>query len=148
MNSGVSCCAVCVGVCHQDYLKQVLDIDLHAQIHFGRVFMKPGWDVGRGEGGQFVLLYLLLLFCTYLLFLTLVVFFSVPLWLLHFSVFLLLLPRSTSTERGNSSLPCQVFMSEITSGVFEQPSCDASKDKCFLRRVWNSDEPTHKHTPE
>ncbi|XP_064188601.1 gephyrin a isoform X6 [Anguilla rostrata] len=26
----------------QDYLKQVLDIDLHAQIHFGRVFMKPG----------------------------------------------------------------------------------------------------------
>ncbi len=27
----------------QDYLKQVLDIDLHAQIHFGRVFMKPGW---------------------------------------------------------------------------------------------------------
>ncbi|MGH0132481.1 UNVERIFIED_CONTAM: hypothetical protein FKN15_049167 [Acipenser sinensis] len=25
-----------------DYLKQVLDIDLHAQIHFGRVFMKPG----------------------------------------------------------------------------------------------------------
>nr|Q9PW38.1 RecName: Full=Gephyrin; Includes: RecName: Full=Molybdopterin adenylyltransferase; Short=MPT adenylyltransferase; AltName: Full=Domain G; Includes: RecName: Full=Molybdopterin molybdenumtransferase; Short=MPT Mo-transferase; AltName: Full=Domain E [Gallus gallus]AAD49748.1 gephyrin [Gallus gallus] len=24
------------------YLKQVLDIDLHAQIHFGRVFMKPG----------------------------------------------------------------------------------------------------------
>lgn len=29
----------------QDYLKQVLDIDLHAQIHFGRVFMKPGWDV-------------------------------------------------------------------------------------------------------
>ncbi|XP_064781039.1 gephyrin-like isoform X1 [Oncorhynchus masou masou] len=30
-------------VCEQiDYLKQVLDIDLHAQIHFGRVFMKPG----------------------------------------------------------------------------------------------------------
>ncbi|XP_043929879.1 gephyrin isoform X19 [Protopterus annectens] len=27
---------------HIDYLKQVLDIDLHAQIHFGRVFMKPG----------------------------------------------------------------------------------------------------------
>uniref|UniRef100_A0A8C5F174 Gephyrin n=1 Tax=Gopherus evgoodei TaxID=1825980 RepID=A0A8C5F174_9SAUR len=26
----------------RDYLKQVLDIDLHAQIHFGRVFMKPG----------------------------------------------------------------------------------------------------------
>ncbi|KAL2082647.1 hypothetical protein ACEWY4_022465 [Coilia grayii] len=26
----------------KDYLKQVLDIDLHAQIHFGRVFMKPG----------------------------------------------------------------------------------------------------------
>ncbi|KAL8169580.1 UNVERIFIED_CONTAM: hypothetical protein K2H54_052756 [Gekko kuhli] len=26
----------------EDYLKQVLDIDLHAQIHFGRVFMKPG----------------------------------------------------------------------------------------------------------
>lgn len=26
----------------QDYLKQVMDIDLHAQIHFGRVFMKPG----------------------------------------------------------------------------------------------------------
>lgn len=75
MNSGVSCCAVCVRVCNQDYLKQVLDIDLHAQIHFGRVFMKPGWDVGRGEGGQFVLLYLLLLFCTYLLFLTLVVVF-------------------------------------------------------------------------
>ncbi|XP_035767869.1 gephyrin a [Neolamprologus brichardi] len=32
----------CVCVCDQDYLKQVLDIDLHAQIHFGRVFMKPG----------------------------------------------------------------------------------------------------------
>ncbi|XP_034143753.1 gephyrin b isoform X2 [Esox lucius] len=30
-------------VCEQiDYLKQVLDVDLHAQIHFGRVFMKPG----------------------------------------------------------------------------------------------------------
>ncbi|XP_076833672.1 gephyrin a isoform X6 [Brachyhypopomus gauderio] len=28
--------------CMHDYLKQVLDIDLHAQIHFGRVFMKPG----------------------------------------------------------------------------------------------------------
>ncbi|XP_078191319.1 gephyrin isoform X33 [Callithrix jacchus] len=27
---------------NEDYLKQVLDIDLHAQIHFGRVFMKPG----------------------------------------------------------------------------------------------------------
>ncbi|XP_051951553.1 gephyrin b isoform X5 [Xyrauchen texanus] len=31
---------VCMG--EKDYLKQVLDIDLHAQIHFGRVFMKPG----------------------------------------------------------------------------------------------------------
>ncbi|TRY68016.1 hypothetical protein DNTS_014396 [Danionella cerebrum] len=28
-----------------DYLKQVLDIDLHAQIHFGRVFMKPGVQI-------------------------------------------------------------------------------------------------------
>ncbi|KAF0023768.1 hypothetical protein F2P81_024398 [Scophthalmus maximus] len=27
---------------NEDYLKQVLDIDLHAQIHFGRVFMRPG----------------------------------------------------------------------------------------------------------
>lgn len=37
-------CSPCVCVCvsYQDYLKQVLDIDLHAQIHFGRVFMKPG----------------------------------------------------------------------------------------------------------
>uniref|UniRef100_A0A8C4QC80 Gephyrin n=1 Tax=Eptatretus burgeri TaxID=7764 RepID=A0A8C4QC80_EPTBU len=26
----------------KDYFKQVLDIDLNAQIHFGRVFMKPG----------------------------------------------------------------------------------------------------------
>ncbi|XP_077587291.1 gephyrin a isoform X4 [Stigmatopora nigra] len=33
----ISCCMF-----NQDFLKQVLDIDLHAQIHFGRVFMKPG----------------------------------------------------------------------------------------------------------
>ena len=39
-------CSVCVFMSHQYYLKQVLDIDLHAQIHFGRVFMKPGWDGG------------------------------------------------------------------------------------------------------
>ncbi|XP_026705425.1 gephyrin isoform X7 [Athene cunicularia] len=31
-----------VSMGEKDYLKQVLDIDLHAQIHFGRVFMKPG----------------------------------------------------------------------------------------------------------
>ncbi|XP_031437258.1 gephyrin b isoform X9 [Clupea harengus] len=31
-----------VSLGEKDYLKQVLDIDLHAQIHFGRVFMKPG----------------------------------------------------------------------------------------------------------
>ncbi|XP_055042445.1 gephyrin b isoform X3 [Paramisgurnus dabryanus] len=31
-----------VAMGEKDYLKQVLDIDLHAQIHFGRVFMKPG----------------------------------------------------------------------------------------------------------
>uniref|UniRef100_A0A8C8DFL3 Gephyrin n=1 Tax=Oncorhynchus tshawytscha TaxID=74940 RepID=A0A8C8DFL3_ONCTS len=30
-----------VSMGEKDYLKQVLDIDLHAQIHFGRVFMKP-----------------------------------------------------------------------------------------------------------
>lgn len=35
---------VTVFSCLQDYLKQVLDIDLHAQIHFGRVFMKPGYE--------------------------------------------------------------------------------------------------------
>ncbi|MEQ2159634.1 hypothetical protein GOODEAATRI_025067 [Goodea atripinnis] len=34
-------CSLCACV-PKDYLKQVLDIDLHAQIHFGRVFMKPG----------------------------------------------------------------------------------------------------------
>lgn len=34
---------------HQDYLKQVLDIDLHAQIHFGRVFMKPGWEQSKAK---------------------------------------------------------------------------------------------------
>ncbi|XP_067335489.1 gephyrin a isoform X6 [Channa argus] len=32
-----------VSMGEKDYLKQVLDIDLHAQIHFGRVFMKPGF---------------------------------------------------------------------------------------------------------
>uniref|UniRef100_A0AAV2KA35 Gephyrin n=1 Tax=Knipowitschia caucasica TaxID=637954 RepID=A0AAV2KA35_KNICA len=31
-----------VSMGEKDYLKQVMDIDLHAQIHFGRVFMKPG----------------------------------------------------------------------------------------------------------
>ncbi|XP_010880834.1 gephyrin b isoform X8 [Esox lucius] len=31
-----------VSMGEKDYLKQVLDVDLHAQIHFGRVFMKPG----------------------------------------------------------------------------------------------------------
>ncbi|XP_057208115.1 gephyrin b isoform X8 [Triplophysa rosa] len=31
-----------VSLGEKDFLKQVLDIDLHAQIHFGRVFMKPG----------------------------------------------------------------------------------------------------------
>ncbi|XP_047184680.1 gephyrin b isoform X9 [Scophthalmus maximus] len=31
-----------VSMGEKDYLKQVLDIDLHAQIHFGRVFMRPG----------------------------------------------------------------------------------------------------------
>ncbi|XP_042318558.1 gephyrin isoform X20 [Sceloporus undulatus] len=31
-----------VSMGRKGYLKQVLDIDLHAQIHFGRVFMKPG----------------------------------------------------------------------------------------------------------
>uniref|UniRef100_A0A8D3AYM0 Gephyrin n=1 Tax=Scophthalmus maximus TaxID=52904 RepID=A0A8D3AYM0_SCOMX len=31
-----------VSMGEKDYLKQVLNIDLHAQIHFGRVFMKPG----------------------------------------------------------------------------------------------------------
>lgn len=31
-----------VSMGEKDYLKQVLDIDLHAHIHFGRVFMKPG----------------------------------------------------------------------------------------------------------
>ncbi|XP_077587290.1 gephyrin a isoform X3 [Stigmatopora nigra] len=31
-----------VSMGEKDFLKQVLDIDLHAQIHFGRVFMKPG----------------------------------------------------------------------------------------------------------
>ncbi|XP_051953940.1 gephyrin-like isoform X4 [Xyrauchen texanus] len=31
-----------VSMGEKDYLKQVLEIDLHAQIHFGRVFMKPG----------------------------------------------------------------------------------------------------------
>lgn len=36
-------CGPLIGLFRQDYLKQVLDIDLHAQIHFGRVFMKPGW---------------------------------------------------------------------------------------------------------
>ncbi|KTF90717.1 hypothetical protein cypCar_00024554 [Cyprinus carpio] len=34
-----------VSMGEKDYLKQVLDIDLHAQIHFGRVFMKPGNQV-------------------------------------------------------------------------------------------------------
>lgn len=40
--SGLFFCPLCRHGGHQDYLKQVLDIDLHAQIHFGRVFMKPG----------------------------------------------------------------------------------------------------------
>ncbi|XP_045551764.1 gephyrin isoform X16 [Salmo salar] len=38
-----------VSMGEKDYLKQVLDIDLHAQIHFGRVFMKPGYDGWMGE---------------------------------------------------------------------------------------------------
>lgn len=44
--------------------------------------------MGSGEGGQFVLLYLLLLFCTYLLFLTLVVvfFFSATMAVTFFSL--------------------------------------------------------------
>ncbi|XP_046711893.1 gephyrin-like isoform X6 [Silurus meridionalis] len=48
LNEGISHADVIVtsgGVSmgEKDYLKQVLDIDLHAQIHFGRVFMKPGF---------------------------------------------------------------------------------------------------------
>ncbi|XP_073407482.1 gephyrin isoform X14 [Dendrobates tinctorius] len=47
LNEGISCADVIitsggVSMGEKDYLKQVLDIDLHAQIHFGRVFMKPG----------------------------------------------------------------------------------------------------------
>ncbi|CAG03546.1 unnamed protein product [Tetraodon nigroviridis] len=47
LNEGISRADVIItsgGVAmgEKDYLKQVLDIDLHAQIHFGRVFMKPG----------------------------------------------------------------------------------------------------------
>ncbi|XP_060789583.1 gephyrin a isoform X18 [Neoarius graeffei] len=47
LNEGISLADVIitsggVSMGEKDYLKQVLDIDLHAQIHFGRVFMKPG----------------------------------------------------------------------------------------------------------
>lgn len=101
---------VCACVRLQDYLKQVLDIDLHAQIHFGRVFMKPGWE-WRMAGRKITI------FC----------FASSPIGCFCFlpslisshvlfshSVFLLLLPRPTLTERANSSLLCQVFANTNT----------------------------------